>query len=168
MPAAAPPAADGQAPQYDYYGNPTTPSYQPGQATPGVRSTNVDPGGYQGGGDWQQAPGKKSHAVLILTIILILVVLGAAGAGVYVYLKAKKGPTEAPVPAVGQCVVPSGSNPTLMKIVACGAGTYVVDQVFTNATDASKCSGVRGATQNYVYSVPSDASKDYVLCLTKQ
>jgi hypothetical protein len=172
------PAQPQQAPQpqggvqYDYYGNPT-PVYQPGQASASAgQPAGYQPAGYQEGygNDWQVGQGrKKSPAVLILSIVLVLVVAGAAVAGIVVYNKSKSGPSSPPTPpAAGQCVLGNGGNPLLMKVVDCGAGTYLVDKVVMGTNNPQVCVGVPGVTNNYSFTWPDSQSDNYVLCLTLQ
>jgi len=67
----------------------------------------------------------------------------------------------------GQCVRNDGTDDApVLKVVACGPGTFQVLAKIDGTTDTTKCKQIPGSTHHYFYETTPN-TLDFVLCLKK-
>jgi hypothetical protein len=167
-----------------YYG-PRGPDYEP----------DYEPYGepYEEPGEPAPTPSRGSTALLVVLVsVLVVVLCGGGVAALYLIGSKDRQPVAAggsgpPTPVAtnrpssaapsssydpttiikGQCVKNEGTDDApVLKVVACGPGTFQVLAKFDATSDITKCKQVPGSTHHYFYET-TPKTLDFVLCLKK-
>jgi hypothetical protein len=140
-----------------------------------------------------RSPAGSTALLVVLVSVLVVVLCGGGVAGLYLLGTKDRQPTGSaaatgpatPTPAnrspsaspsaaydptsiiKGNCVVNTGTDDTpVLKVVACGPGTFQVLAKFDGTNDVTKCKQIPSSTHHYFYET-TPKTLDFVLCLKK-
>jgi hypothetical protein len=136
-----------------------------------------------------EEPGQGSKALVAVLVSVLVLVLCGGGVAVLYLIGAKdrtprsnspaaaattRGANPSPSPSrgtdptaitKGQCVVNEGTQDVpVLRVVACGSGTYRVVERFDGTIDVARCNAVAGSDFHYFYDTTPN-TLDFVLCL---